>query len=403
MKKLVLILVLASVLVAISRAEGPPPGDLHLVDDHWTAWDPPTSFPEGTAVHTIVPGDTFWSLAERFYGDPYLWPQIWEENRYVLDAHWIYPGDPLVIPNATTETGETIAADVAAPPIDSEMADTTPVDAADDPFPELEGLGSGPGGGRSDAPVALGHESDIYCSGYIGDLEEEFPYTIVGSEYEFLTPTLDPQRGSELTGLYGKTDTQKYGLGMSDVVYLDSGSEAGLSAGETLSAVAAQQRIVHPLTDELMGRLYRYLGRVRVLSVQESSAIGEIVHSCHPMPVGTTLKLFEPEPVPLRRMTAMRPVNYPAPDEALDGAPAIILTHEQVVLLGRGSLVYLDRGFEDDVAPGDVFTIYRRGRRGFPPIVLGELGVLSVQRSTALGRILDSRYSIFVGDALQPK
>src|SRR5687768_18008920 len=74
-----------------------PPRDLHLVGDHWTAWNPPTEFPPGTRVYTIVRGDTLWDLAAKNLGDPYLWPQIWEQNQYILDAHWIYPGDPLVL------------------------------------------------------------------------------------------------------------------------------------------------------------------------------------------------------------------------------------------------------------------------------------------------------------------
>ena len=77
-----------------------PPQDLHLVGDHWTAWDPPASFPEGAEVYTIVVADTLWDLAARFLGDPYLWPQIWERNQYILDAHWIYPGDLLLISGA---------------------------------------------------------------------------------------------------------------------------------------------------------------------------------------------------------------------------------------------------------------------------------------------------------------
>ncbi len=38
-----------------------------------------------------------------------------------------------------------------------------------------------------------------------------------------------------------------------------------------------------------------------------------------------------------------------------------------------------------------------------PPIVLGELAVLSVQKSSALAKITESRYAIFVGDRLDPK
>ena len=81
--------------VALEAADTPP-AHLKLVDGHWTAWDPPPT-PEGAKVHIVVPGDTFWDLAAANLGNPYLWPQIWEKNQYILDAHWIYPGDPLVL------------------------------------------------------------------------------------------------------------------------------------------------------------------------------------------------------------------------------------------------------------------------------------------------------------------
>src|SRR5262245_61831517 len=86
-------LVLSSGLAA---AADRPPQDLHLVGDHWTAWDPP-ALPGGVQIHVIQRGDTLWDLAGKFYGNPYLWPQLWERNQYILDAHWIYPGDTLVL------------------------------------------------------------------------------------------------------------------------------------------------------------------------------------------------------------------------------------------------------------------------------------------------------------------
>ena len=82
---------------ALEHPSGPhnPPETLRLVGDHWTPYDPPSpeSFPEGSTVHIIVPGDTLWALADHYLNDPYLWPQIWDVNQYITDSHWIYPGD----------------------------------------------------------------------------------------------------------------------------------------------------------------------------------------------------------------------------------------------------------------------------------------------------------------------
>ena len=89
------ILAVAGILVTTCLFAQSPPEDLHLEQDHWTAWDPPSEVPEGTQVYVVQPGDTLWDLAQSNFGDPYLWPQLWERNQYILDSHWIYPGDPL--------------------------------------------------------------------------------------------------------------------------------------------------------------------------------------------------------------------------------------------------------------------------------------------------------------------
>src|SRR5439155_392605 len=58
----------------------------------------PETIPDGATYYIIVRGDTLWDLAGKYLGNPYLWPQIWDQNRYITDAHWIYPGDPLIMP-----------------------------------------------------------------------------------------------------------------------------------------------------------------------------------------------------------------------------------------------------------------------------------------------------------------
>ena len=145
------------------------------------------------------------------------------------------------------------------------------------------------------------------------------------------------------------------------------------------------------------------MGRVRVLSVTDDGGIAEVVQSCTGLRVGTRLKPFVPEPVPLARRTPLRPVNDPAPAAALEGAPVIVSSPLFAVTLGQDHIVFIDRGEDDDVLPGDLFTIYRTNKQARPPVVLGELAVLSVQRHSALARILESRYPIYVGDRLERK
>lgn len=386
------LLLTLSVLQPASAADRPP-ADLRDVGGHWSAWNPPTSHPEGAKLYRVEVGDTLWNLAERFFGDPYLWPQLWERNRYVEDSHWIYPGDPLVIEIAATTIDE-----VAAIPDGGAEADDAVAGggmAADDTAAAAEfnlDRSEGP-------PEALGSEDDIYCSGFIGDLDLSFERRIIGSEFENLAPRM-PGHTTAVQGRFGTVDTVKLRLTTGDIVYLDGGSAAGLSAGELFTVVTPQERVRHPINGETVGRFYKYSGRVRVLSVQEQTAIGEIEHACEGLMIGAELQPFEPQPIPLARRPRMRGFNDPSSND-LSNAPTIVRSEANIVSLGQHHVVFIDRGSDDDIVPGDVFTIYRLNAPGLPPVVLGELGVLSVEPSTAMGRILQSRYSVHLGDRLE--
>lgn len=376
--------VLTLAFLAAGVAAHQPPANLHSVGDHWTAWDPPTVFPDGAEVYRIKTGDTLWDLAELNYGNPYLWPQIWEKNPYILDAHWIYPGDPLVMAVSVTPIEDVRAA------------------AADD---ELAGDGEQGAELRLDRsvgpPVALGSEDDIYCSGFIGELDESFPRRIVGSEYQSLGPSLiaAKKEGSQ----FGDIDSVKIDLATGDIVYVDGGESAGLFPGDLFTMVVPQEKIKHPGSNRVMGRFYSYVGRLRVLSVQEDSGIAEIVHSCMPVRVGAALMPFEEAPVPLARRGAMVGINDPVSEASLDGAPMIVHSQVGAISLGQDHVVYVDRGVDDEVTPGDIYTIYRINKNGLPPVVMGELGVLSVESRSSVARILESRYTIRIGDRLVQK
>jgi hypothetical protein len=48
----------------------------------------PSNVPE---LHKVKEGDTLWDITERYYGDPYRWPQVWSYNPGITNPHWIYP------------------------------------------------------------------------------------------------------------------------------------------------------------------------------------------------------------------------------------------------------------------------------------------------------------------------
>lgn len=66
------------------------------VNSHYCMGDPPNYDP----LWYVRPGDTLYDIADRFYGDPTRWPDIYDANRDVIgeDPNLIFPGQWLKIP-----------------------------------------------------------------------------------------------------------------------------------------------------------------------------------------------------------------------------------------------------------------------------------------------------------------
>ena len=349
------------VLVA-AQTVAPPPRPLHLVGDHWTPYNPPTEFPEGARVHTIVKGDTLWDLAKQYLGDPYLWPQIWERNPYIRDSHWIYPGDPVVIDVAVQP----------APPVEEKEVTPPSTEVSAQPPVEEEATTEG-------EAVPLGSTADVYCFAVLSNNESEFPFSIVSAE------TTEYQ--------------DDYSEG--DIVYINGGTEEGVAAGDRFFILSKKGPLDHPISGALMGTLYRQVGQLRVLCSQSHSSICEITLACDPIALGDVLKPFSPIPVPLAvRTPPMTRCDSP------NGKPTgyVVYQKDGIVTAGTDNLVMVDLGSADGVYPGQFATLFHDNpAAGMPRIVLGEVGILTVGEHYATARIIATRGFSGVGERVELK
>jgi len=356
--RLALVFAVLPVMV-VAQTVAPPPQPLHLVGDHWTPYDPPTEFPEGAQVHTIVKGDTLWDLARQYLGDPYLWPQIWERNPYIRDSHWIYPGDPLVIDIT-----------VQPVPVEEEQVQQEEPQASIAPAGEPEMFGEA---------VPLGSSSDVYCFVELVDDPSLYPFRVVSAEQ------ID----------YQSTFTE------GDVIYIDGGTAEGVAAGDKFFVVTDQGPLRHPISNANMGNLYRQVGQITILCAQEHSSIAEITASCDAIPIGGLLRPFKPIPVPLAVRTPQTERCDP-PSGNVTGY--VVYQQEGILDAGTEHLIVLDLGAADGLYPGQFVTIFHENAvPGMPRIVMGEAGILRVGEHYATARILDTWGAVHVGHRVEVK
>jgi len=390
---------------ALEHPQGPhhPPTEGKFVGEHWTPYDPPDpeSFPPGSQIHIIEPGDTLWDLAGRFLGSPWLWPQIWDVNQYIRDSHWIYPGDPLMIVEAPPVIAEAEPAPEPEPEPAPEIEEEIFEEPAPAPVAPPEAVLPPP-----PALVPVAQAADVYCSNYIVD--------------EFVAPDLMIQEREE-----GAKDLLSGG----DIVFLNLGANGGISPGMVYSIIRPEGEVLHPAREEeVVGISVRSLGRLQVVAVQDETSTAEVLESCDAVNVGMYLVPFEEVAVPVSTPEVFRPEQVRLTGEH-DGF--IVHALDSPDTFGTGAIVNIDLGTQDGVQPGDRFTIFRtwggsvefasaisyvdaqqRLQRAeelkegekeplYSETILGQLIVIGAKEKTSTAKVLASVREMSIGDKVE--
>jgi hypothetical protein len=355
---LIAILIVLPVTTGISAESSTlPPKDLKLVGDHWTAWDPP---PAGPGAYIIVKDDCLWNLAAQWLGDPFLWPQIWDENRYILDSHWIYPGDPLVIP------GKPVVVPEEGPP-----------PGTDEPAEPSDPTGMEPGDPTALEPTPLfpvATETEIYCAGYIDPEHRYSDLWVAGSEME------------------------NEAKGTGEVIYLSQGRNHGIQAGDQFTVIRETRKVLHPDSSDAIGTFIRRLGRVRVMVAQEETATAVIEMACEDIRHSDELVIWQEIAIPeLEGMPLF---------DRYDAEPSgrqvgwIVYLEDDLGHVATDHLIQTDLGVASGVNPGDVLTIFR-DQVDLPRILIGQAVVLTVEPLSSTAKIMNSVRECAVGDMVE--
>ncbi len=339
-----------------------PPKNLKKVGDHWTPWNPPAAGPDS---YIIQKGDTLWDLSGKWLGNPHLWPQIWDLNRYVEDSHWIYPGDPLGVPGKPTVVPP--GGPPPAPP-------TEETGAAEAPAQEQPAAPQAPPPPPPTPLLPVADASDVYCSGMIEPQHQASDLWVIGRETEREYPA------------------------QGDVVYLSHGRDQGIVAGSTFQVQRVTGEVLHPATRGGLGVYVARLARLRILAVQETTSTAVIEQSCAPIHKGDEAVAWVEIPIP--RLASMP--KFDRWDATPSGGPDgyVVMARDNLPAVGGGYVMFTDLGSAKGLMPGSVVRVYR-DQDGLPRMNLGQGVVLETAQDTSAVKVTLAVKEIAIGDRVE--
>jgi len=314
------------------------------------------------ATHVVAPGETLWSIAVLYYSDPLLWPEIYRLNTALIDdPHWIYPGEELSLaagvsvaqapPESTAVApptpGDTVHAQpspdtVAVLPPDTSLVVDTTVAEAPPPPPEPTESYTTIFDRRRNAtqevrdvlraytnqPYRPLRRGEFYAAGFLTE-GEKLPYgRVLGNTSIPAIPRLT-DRSSATTF---------------DQISIQPPRGASYHVGDSLLIVRVDRDIAG------WGGVVVPTGVARITELQRRQVLADVVLQFARIHDGHLALPLEPFKDP----GAVRPTTV---EEGLEGT--VIAERDIHVLAGPQQIVFINRGREEGVTPGDVFVAFR--------------------------------------------
>jgi len=306
-------------------------------------------------THVVQKGDTLWSICEKYYGDPYLWPELWEMNKFITNPHWLKPGDVITLLEYKREEKPT--------PAKQEVEVSKPTEAA---------------------PAA------------------EKPKEIRGINVESLTNVealgFLRQAPVESWGRIFDQEAEKVLIGEKDIVYVKMNKE-GIKPGDRFTVYDLSEPIEDPVTREECGYLHSFKGVLMIEEAKKGYHVASIQEVYRSIQKDDLLLPYHP----------VSPCVLPLPYQG-DLACRVIAGKENLHLHGQYSVVYLDSGFQEGVRRGNIFEVIEERKSNIgekqtvalPPEVLARILVLATTEQTSAGVVFQSSQNFGNGMKIRP-
>jgi len=396
--------------------QGPPPKNLTKQPDGHVSANTDPANPEKFETHVVLAGETLSQIAGVVLKDSRLWPQLWEMNEHIINPHWIYPNDKILVrpvtkiteatPPAPAEPAQSPAPAPAPTPAPAAAAAVVapPAPPAPPPVPASVGIGvlgrllanSSPAIPRAADVLQVSEPrlvpalktTDVYCSGFIRS-----------------TPVSDLL---QVASTYQRDKSSFSTQG--EYVRINHGARGDVAVGSVYQVVRATRKVSNPDggIGSSLGMHYLDVGQVQIVQVQEDFSLAQVLYSCDAIEPSDVLlpyvRLEAPE-LPRNRTfsSAMKAtgnikgtVSFFRNSVAVTGSVYSSSTPPSAKsIVATGGVVYLNVGEAAGVKPGDLFIVYRGS------VAIAEVAVLKVEEKSSTALVTYSTDALVLGDRVE--
>ncbi len=320
-------------------------------------------------THVVEEGDTLWDICEKYYGDPNLWPKLWQMNPFITNPHLLKKGDVITL-------------------FEQEVMKKKP-----EPVEE-----------QVEKPAPIEKPKAIDLTG-IADL----------SKRGFLSKTPIESIGSMFA-----TMNKKIVLYEDDIGYFII-KKPGIKPGDEFLVGKVMGPLKDPVSNKKIWYVFSIHGRIRIdsqaglefnkdkeLVDKENTYQAKVISSFKSISVGDVI--IPPDPTP----DCIKPTSFKEPILA-----NIVASKDQRNLIGKYDIVYLNQGQQHSIERGQLFeivktnyaenpdppdkNIFKKHHLVLPDIVIGYLLVVDTRPDTATAVILTIKEPFALGTYIKSR
>jgi LysM domain-containing protein len=314
--------------------------------------------------YTVQKGDTLWDLSQKFYSSEWDWPGLWELNDQIRNPHIIYPGERLRVffKGGLSLENRPI---VIRPEIDEKPVEQKPIEVK---VEEIEKV-------VTPEPV-------------VPEIKLTFYYPFV-DKIGFIKKRAVTPVGKLLRAEKDHTDL----ISENDIIYVEASKNGSLVRG--------QKYVVYD-TKKLSRKRIRHSikGIVKIEDVKDSYFTAKVLEA-----------FVDIHPDDLLMNYIERDKEFIVKKDNPEIDATLICNDADDSMFGEKQLVYIDRGENDDIEIGQVYTIYKNldeKKSGFSrksiaidPLLIGKLIVVHTEDISSTSYIFSNEEEIHIGDLIQ--